>query len=152
MLLRQSLRPSSGSWRDAGLVRTVWVTAWELQCCGDPFEVGADIAWSVAEAVDEERLSGAIGKMAGLVTEAESHHDGEDVRDLRGTVKRITAAWCRYRPTSRGARTLVPVPGSETFEPRERADGWEPEDADFRFLGYLVEVDPAPVEPPSCRP
>ena len=129
------------TWRDAGPMRTVWVTAWELQCCGDPFEVGADIAWSVSEAVDEEWLSATIGNMAGLVTDVERHHDGDDIRELRGTVTQITAAWCQYQPISRRGRTLVPVHGSETFESRERADGWEPEGADRRFLGYLVEVD-----------
>jgi hypothetical protein len=123
----------------------IWVEAWQLQCCGDPFEVGELVSWTVAEAVDREYLATVIGEeAAATVSDYEDHHDvaGDDVRPLSGTVKEISAVSCHF---ALQGRALYPVPGTAVVEARSRADGWEHERESLRFLGYIVSlVSPTP--------
>ena len=123
-------------------MRVVWVTAWEFQCCGEPFGVGDSVTWTVDSDVDRDWLSAAIGDAADLVTDAEVHHVGVGLSELHGTVRDITAAWCHYAAFPPRTGALYPVPGSQVFEQRTRADGWEHESAERVFLGYIVEVEP----------
>jgi hypothetical protein len=81
---------------------------------------------------------------AASVTDIEDHHDVEPVRDgpLVGTDRAITAVFCSYAASSPSRKALYPVPGTAQLEPRERADGWEPEEQHIHvFLGYLVDVE-----------
>lgn len=121
--------------------RRIWVEAWQLQCCGDPFGVGELVSWTVPEAVDREYLATVIGEEAAAgVSDYEDRHDvsGGDVRSLSGTVKEISAVSCHFAPQG---RALYPVPGTAVVEARSRADGWEHEHESLRFLGYIVSLD-----------
>jgi hypothetical protein len=118
----------------------IWVEAWQLQCCGDPFEVGQPVSWTVTSAVDREYLENVIGaEAAAAVTDHEDHHDvaGGDVRPLSGTVTDIAAVSCHF---ALQGRALYPVPGTAVVETRSRADGREHEDGSLRFLGYIVTL------------
>ena len=125
--------------------RRIWVEAWQLQCCGEPFEVGQPVSWTVASVVDREYLTNVIGaEAAAAVSDYEDHHDVAegDVRPLSGTVRDIAAISCQFAP--RG-RALYPVPGTAVVETRSRADGWEHEDESLKFMGYIVTLSsPAP--------
>ena len=39
----------------------VWIDAWQMQCCGDPFAVGDRVAWTVSNAVEREWLETLVG-------------------------------------------------------------------------------------------
>lgn len=39
----------------------VWVDAWQMQCCGDPFAVGSRVAWTLSEPDREWLASDADG-------------------------------------------------------------------------------------------
>lgn len=121
----------------------VWVDAWQLQCCGVPFAVGGEVAWTLHRNVDRQWLGSTLGEgLAGTVTHAEEHHDRQPEGQapvVRGRVRRIRAASCRYAPDP-VRDVLVPVPGSTVVSEVERADGWYPETGALRFNGYLVDL------------
>lgn len=122
------------------VVSRIWVEAWQLQCCGDPFEVGQPVSWMVTSAVDREYLENVIGaEAAAAVTDHEDHHDVAegDVRPLSGIVRDIAAVSCHFAPQG---RVLYPVPGTAVVEMRSHADGWEREEDSLKFLGYIVTV------------
>jgi len=125
-----------------GLV--VWVDDWQMQCCGEPFRIGSEVAWTVSEA-DGAWLAGMLGPDAqGTVDAAEDHHGllPAETPPTRGTVARIRAVHCRFAPRhGADSRTLFPVPGSGVVSDIDLADGWTPDQGDARFVGYLVELE-----------
>jgi len=117
----------------------VWVDGWQMECCGDLFEVGSTVDWTVA-APDIEWLARVLGDEAALAIDAaEEHHgpiDTEDLRLLTATVESIDAVFCRYEDRGghplRGSGVLRRIPAVA----RRTDDG----DDGLRFVGYLVEV------------
>ena len=126
------------------VIRRVYVESWQIQCCGDEFALRSKVEWTVVADPDLEFLSAVLGSHeADAITDIEEHHGLMQLRDepLIGTVHGITAVFCSYAAPSTG-KALYPVSGTAVLEPRERADGWEQEDAHTRvFVGYLVDVD-----------
>lgn len=98
---------------------TVWVSEWQLRCCGDPFEVGARVRWHVVPP-DTAWLSDLLGaETAATVVGVEEHHDRlADATPLDGRVRSI-------RAVTRDAVTEVAN-----------------SDDDGPVLGFLVEVTP----------
>lgn len=111
---------------------TVWVDDWQLQCCGEPFAVGSHVAWTLGPA-NVDRLEVALGTQAGAIDLIEDHHGGlpEGTPVTRGTVTSIKAV---HR------RLPAPVHADVTCRSVSRADGWEPQTPQSRFLGYLVQL------------
>jgi hypothetical protein len=129
---------------------TVWVSAWQMQCCGEPFRLGSPVTWTVRDA-DAEWLAAVLGDEASkAVDAAEDHHSDADAgsEPVTGTVSRITAVHCRYTPRPGGdPRSLYPVPGSAVFADVRSADGHVADRGEEVFLGYLVklgQVHPSP--------
>ena len=127
-----------------GLV--VWVAGWQMQCCGTPFAVGSQVAWTLGEA-DQDWLDTVLGTDAApIVDMAEDHHGGlpADAPQTRATVTRIRAVHCRYAPEPGGERLMLyPVPGSSVLSDLASADGWTPDSGDVKFVGYLVDLGSA---------
>ncbi len=126
---------------------TVWVDDWQMQCCGDAFEVGGQVTWNVRPIAkdDNHYMQSVLGEaMAATVDYGEEHHDDphpDDVQ-LTGTVRDITAVFCQFAPLSKEPRSpLYPVRGASTFEQRQAADGWERAGDDLEFVGYVVAVE-----------
>ena len=122
---------------------TLWVDAWQMQCCGEPFHLGSQVAWTVREA-DPDWLQAVLGAAASLAVEgAEEHHRDipEDTEPIRGAVTRIWAVHCRYAPRPGDLRALYPVPGSGVLTDVESADGWIADRGEERFVGYVVRLD-----------
>ena len=122
----------------------VWVDDWQMQCCGDSFGVGDDVAWTGREA-DSEWLQRVFGPDSPVsVDAAEEHHGGvdDDCPVTVGTVASIDAVHCRYEvgpgPDGRGGR--YPVPGSGRRHTVGSADGWAANLDVLRFVGYLVQL------------
>jgi hypothetical protein len=112
-----------------------------MQCCGDPFEVGSVVEWTVAP-VDTEFLGVVLGSAeAERVTDAEEHHSESEhaLATLSGEVRSIASVHCAYEPSPEGD-ALYPVADSARLEAKQRVDGWERETDDLKFLGYLVDL------------
>lgn len=61
-----------------------------MQCCGDPFEVGSAVSWTVAPPSDRDFLAAVLGtEGAAAIMEIEDHHDTGPVSDrpLAGLVR-----------------------------------------------------------------
>lgn len=121
----------------------VWVDNWQMQCCGERFSLGTQVAWTLGPATPEwlEAVLGAHVQQT--VDAAEEHHGGvpEDTVPTRGTVTRIAAVHCRFAPgAGSGSQTAYPVPGSGILTDVESADGWTADRGDERFVGYLVQL------------
>jgi hypothetical protein len=122
----------------------VWVDAWQVQCCGDPFSVGGEVTWTLSDRPDRARLANAVGTaVADSITHVEEHHGDqpEPCPRTTGRVVAIRSALCRYASARCDDRTLVPVSGSVRLRDVNRADGWENEGGGLRFNGYLVTLD-----------
>ncbi len=121
---------------------TLWVDAWQVQCCGEPFRLGSPVAWTVREA-DPDWLEAVLGaKAASGVDGAEEHHGGlpEHTEPVRGVVTRIWAVHCRYAPRPGDPRALYPVPGSGVLTDVDSADGRVADRGEERFVGYVVRL------------
>lgn len=120
----------------------VWVEAWQIQCCGDPFEIGSSIQWE-GLTTDGEFLETFLGpKVAGTVTFAEERHADPDVElmSLSGRVAAVSAVFGQFAPAASNSKMLLPVEGSGVVHERKRATGWEDEVEPQYFLGYIVDL------------
>jgi hypothetical protein len=128
---------------NVGVRATVWIDDWQQQCCGQPFAVGSRVSWTLI-APDAEWLAGVLGPdLSTSITHAEEHHGlPGDATATAGTVRSIRAVRCRYaRRPGADSRMHHPVPGSTAVTSIDTADGWEREQDDLRFVGYLVELE-----------
>lgn len=123
---------------------TIWVDAWQMQCCGEPFRLGSQVAWTL-RGTDPDWLEAMLGADASrAVDAAEEHHGGvpDGTEPIRAVVTRISAVHCGYAPSPGGdPPSLYPVPGSGVLADVESADGWIPHRGDEHFAGYVVRLD-----------
>ncbi len=129
----------------------VWVDAWQIQCCGDPFAVGSRVKWTLYEESDRDWLTSVLGDdLARQVTHGEEHHGGlpDDAPTTSGLVARIRAVSCKFGPdptsVSAAAPVHIPIPGTADVVDVPEADGWYAEAEGRRFNGYLVDVERSP--------
>jgi hypothetical protein len=124
------------------MVMAVWVDSWQMQCCGKPFHLGGEVAWTL-QAPDLEWLQEMLGT-GQAADAAEEHHGGvpDDTEPTRGTVTGIAAVHCRVAPEpGKESGTLYPVPGSGVLTDVDSADGWTADREGYQFVGYLVQLD-----------
>lgn len=129
---------------------SVWVEAWQMQCCGERFALGDEVSWTLREP-GSEWLTAVLGAdLAGRVAAAEEHHGGlpGSAPVTVGTVASIQTVHCRYAPVPDGP-ALYPVAGSGVVSSVTSADGWTPDRDDLRFVGYLVQLTGARTRPPE---
>jgi hypothetical protein len=133
-----------GLGENVGVLATVWIEDWQQQCCGQPFAVGSRVSWTLI-VPDAERLASVLGPdLSASITHAEEHHGGrpEHAAATMGTVRSIRAVRCRYAHLpGADSRMHRPVPGSTAMTSVNAADGWETEQENLRFVGYLVELE-----------
>lgn len=126
--------------------RRVFVEDWQMQCCGDRFEVGSQVSWTTRPCIDGGWLTSIFGQDAVRFTDIEDHHMLDAPRPMRyisGVVRRIRAVWCTFEESAHGS---IAVAGSVVMRERTFADGWEGDEDDeddegFRFVGYEVDLD-----------
>lgn len=76
----------------------VWISSWQMECCGEPFGVGDIVSLHLDDEPDTPWLASALGSdVAHRVTPAEDHH-GEEHPEPTGRVVRIERAWCAHGP------------------------------------------------------
>ena len=121
----------------------VWYASWQMECCGDPFAVGDEVAWTADEDVNDEWFSAALGPdIAASITHSEEHHsDVEHLAQVEGHVFSITGAWCAFGPTEPDDRVHVPLAGSARLvEVREAGAAQRESFPDLNFNGWVVEL------------
>lgn len=87
---------------------TVWVDAWQMQCCGEQFGVGSHVPWTFADA-DAEWIAQVLG--SGIAVDAaEEHHGGvpDGTPETTGTVTAVSAVHCRVRASGRRGSACAP--------------------------------------------
>ncbi len=124
----------------------VWVDAWQMQCCGEPFAVGDTVRWTLLEQPSADEVLDSGGRREAVATHVEEHHGGapEDAPQTGARVRRILAVTVEHAEVPGAERTFASVPGSGRTQQRWRVDGWErelPPDGTRVFTGYLVDLD-----------
>lgn len=112
----------------------VWVDDWQLQCCGEPFEIGSRVTWTVM--VDSlEGVRTSLGNSS-HVDAREDHHDlaPEDAPMIQGTVRAIYAVTFAFESLPGGGSQWAA--GSARLRSITRAVG-----TDVEPMGYLVDID-----------
>lgn len=128
-------------------MKRIWVDGWQMECCGDPFEVGSVVAWRLFPVSDLDFVTAVIGEEeARALTDREEHHDEPkaDIVPRKLKIRSIRAAFCIFAARSvQEPKALSPVPGSGILESTTRADGFDQGTQGRRFVGYVVEADEA---------
>ena len=113
---------------------TVWVDSWQMQCCGEPFRIGTQVAWPLGP-VGRGWLAELLGPDARQTVDAAQERHGavpDDTVPTRGTVTRITAVHGRFAAKA--------SPDSAVLTDLDSADGRTADRGDLRFVGYLVRL------------
>lgn len=124
----------------------VWVDGWQMQCCGDPFQIDSEVEWNLYDETDHEWLDAVLGQeLSAEVTHGEDHHDSAPgpTALTKGIVRRIRAVNSAYGPPAGdpSAKVLVPIPDTAQLYEVTSADGWFPEDGRLTFNGYLIGLE-----------
>ncbi|MEU4255449.1 DUF6578 domain-containing protein [Streptomyces fradiae] len=130
---------------------TIWVDAWQIQCCGESFAPGDVVSWTLLE-VDSKDYADIVGReRAGGIDFCEEHHGwGEGRAATLVEVVSISEVHCRYGvPPGATEQALRPVPGTTVLVPVQEADGGAKPRPDVSFAGYLVTAGYAVGEPES---
>jgi hypothetical protein len=136
--------------QNSAVLRTIWVDAWQLVCCGDDFEVGKQVVWDVlpTEGSPGTFLFNILGsELASKISGSEDHHeevDDEDLEVIVAVVRRIQHVSCHF-DLNPDSSAYVEVPGSavlvELTSTRTGGSGKNEWDPAFHHVGYLVDLD-----------
>lgn len=120
---------------------TVWVDAWQFQCCGEGFGVGDTVTWGLMPQ-HSNHLGTLLGsRRAQEVAWSESHHGPDEVLRQRGRIAALEAVWVAFAPRQGSGGSLEPVPGTAVTRAIKRADVRAEPQGNLRFLGWLAELD-----------
>ncbi|WIM93508.1 hypothetical protein ACTOB_005488 [Actinoplanes oblitus] len=110
----------------------IWMPGWEMDCCGEPFEAGSPVAWSLRwPATGLDWLPPVLPRATPPIDAAEGHH-GTGGPLVRGVVRAIDTLHCRHDP--------APVPGSGLIRRVAAARPFVEEHGDRSFAGFLVRL------------
>lgn len=122
----------------------VWVSSWQMECCGDPFAVGDTVSLHLDAESDTEWYESALGsEMARRITHAEEHHqEDEEYPEFTGHVLGIQRSWCAFGPTGADERVHYPIPGTARFENVDRIDlSLRSSHPELNFNGWVVDLE-----------
>jgi hypothetical protein len=117
----------------------VWVDDWQMQCCGEPFQVGSAVSWTLIPA-DRDWLARVLGEQTAATIEWSEEHHGDPSPDqlrVQAQVTRIAAVHARMEPLP-GENAYHPVDG--VLSQQTSADGQDPDAGDRKFVGYVVTL------------
>ncbi|MBB6347202.1 hypothetical protein FHU36_003747 [Nonomuraea muscovyensis] len=117
----------------------IWVSDWQMQCCGDPFRIGSTVSWTLCPA-DRDWLTRVLGEeTAATIDWSEDHHSDPSADQLRveAQVTHISAVHAHLERLP-DENAYHPVRG--VLSPQTSADGWNPDQGDLQFIGYLVTL------------
>jgi hypothetical protein len=124
----------------------VWVSDWQIQCCGEDFSVGGEVTWTI---LPRAQWAGGMEPVLGVeldaaVTGSYETHGDDPLPELGGTVRRIRTVSCRYdaSPPPHDPREQRPVPGTSVLEDVPVAEKrFDTDIYGLRFCGWLVDVE-----------
>lgn len=141
---------SSGPSADnVSMTLTIWVDDWQIQCCGQSFEPGDVVSWTLLEVDPEDYASVVGGERADEIDfRQEQHGQEEGHAPTPVEVVSIAEVHCRYGvPPGATDKVNYPVPGTTVLAPVKEADGRAKAIPDVSFAGYLVTARRATEEP-----
>lgn len=107
-----------------------------MQCCGTPFGIGDTVEWPVT-VWGGRKLYGCDKKIDYMY---EAHSDKyAHLLTLQGTVQQIDSMYQQFRRMEDKGYVLVPDSGF--VRPTAKADGWDENEGDARFTGYIVVLE-----------
>jgi len=115
---------------------SVFVDFWQMKCCGDPFQIGSVVRWTVSpwsSAWPDTHFPDRLAR----IDYREEHHGGADLTEITGMVTSIDIVRWGYEEFG---GTWYPKFDSATLVSVDRADGSDDDDGDLEFVGYLVEI------------
>ncbi|MET3960226.1 hypothetical protein ABIE44_000160 [Marmoricola sp. OAE513] len=123
----------------------VWIDDWQWQCCGEPFQVGSEVDWTMSDQPDRDWLVPVLGaELAGSLTHAEDHHGGleNSHAGIAATVQRIRAVSSEYGPNPDlpHENAISPIPGTGLIEDVAEGTGHHKPGGGRRFVGYVVDL------------
>lgn len=125
---------------------TVWVDSWQLQCCGEPFQIGSQVAWTLKK-IDLDWIASLLGADNPVAVDAaEEHHGGvpKTTVPTKAKVTKIAAVHCRYARRRGKPPVMRWVPGTGVLTDITSADGWTDDLGEDRLVGYLVGLKVLP--------
>ena len=109
----------------------MWMDHWQMDCCGETFEVGSEVSWQLRPPTGLEWLGVVLGPgVVATVDAVEDHHGGSPLTTV--TVLSIATVHHRSDPE--------PVADSGIRTPVSAAEKWVSDRDDRRFAGFLVRA------------
>ena len=125
---------------------SIYISDWQMQCCGTPFKIGDAVGWLVRVYEDDWQDKALHG------AEYYYEHHSADWNKLymvTGIVDVIKSRYCRYEPRPKPNLKL----GSFLYPVYQKsvsiteADGWEADIDGLAFFSYLVELCDCTIRP-----
>lgn len=130
------------------MTELVWVSDWQIQCCGEEFAVGDQVAWPLLPVNRADTYFAPLlgGELAAGLTHSYEGHEEPEVPDVSGTVLGIRTVACRMAPLPPPAdqRELHVVAGSGRLQWIDAIDQWldlHGDPSGLHFAGWLVDLD-----------
>jgi len=119
---------------------TVWVDRWQQQCCGQPWDVGTAVSWTVTDPDRDFLVPLFSDENRVVIDKAEEHHNPglDGFPTVSGMIRSIRAVSVAYE-LNQDARVMYPVPGSATLTSLPSSESSPLDVPDF--TGYIVELD-----------
>lgn len=126
----------------------IWISDWEIQCCGSEFAIGDETVWPVSpmDRSDPYWMPILGPELTEALTGSCASHEEEPPPRMSGTVRRIRTVSCRYAPLAPPADQgrSFPVPGTAVIEQIQAIEKWYGTDFDpevLNFRGWLVDLE-----------
>ena len=113
---------------------TVWIDAWQMQCCGRAFNVGSQVEWDVIPWTFEVLTDTPIE----FINYYYDNHSSSDILKLKGIVTEIYCVYQLYELDAMD-NVLKPVSG-KLIECNYEAAGWHADMGEYKFAAYFVRV------------
>ena len=124
----------------------IYISDWQMQCCGTPFKIGDAVGWLVCKYEDDWQDKALHG------AEYYYEHHSADWNKLymaTGIVDTIIARYCRYEslPNPNMKQGSIRYPVYQKSVGITEADGWEADIDGLVFFSYLVELRDCTIRP-----
>ncbi|MCL1858970.1 MAG: hypothetical protein FWF92_07015 [Oscillospiraceae bacterium] len=115
----------------------VWVENWEMQCCGTPFKNGDCVKWEIAKCKDN------FSKINEIKSDYyyDRHRTSAKLYEISGIVSNIQIVYTSFRLEYDGKKKIYTPISDKLVNLDGKADGWHKNLDEYKFCGYLVQLD-----------
>lgn len=132
------------------MTELVWISDWQIQCCGSECAVGDEVTWPVypRDTFAGNTWVALVGEeIDAAITGTYDSHEDEPLPMMTGVVRRIRTVTSHYAaaPPPADPRERWPVPGTGVIEDVTAIEKWYGADFDrdvLVFSGWLVDLVP----------